>query len=136
LDAAHDSDVLVVEDVPHELLFGRVAGAVHHGGAGTTHTALAAGIPAVVVPFFADQPFWGRRIATIGAGPAPIPRRAVTPGRLSGAITEALDPPMRHRAASLGEQVRAEPGTRAAVPLLERIMTDRAGRDTGRTSRG
>jgi sterol 3beta-glucosyltransferase len=57
-DAAGRDDVLVVDDVPHDWLFARMAAVVHHGGAGTTHTGLRAGIPNVVVPFFADQPLW------------------------------------------------------------------------------
>ncbi|MFN7131683.1 MAG: glycosyltransferase, partial [Myxococcales bacterium] len=42
VDAEH---VCVVEDVPHATLFPRMAAVVHHGGAGTTHAALAAGVP-------------------------------------------------------------------------------------------
>jgi sterol 3beta-glucosyltransferase len=53
----------------------KLAAIVHHGGVGTTHTGLRAGIPTVVVPFFTDQPFWARRVAALGVGPAPIPRR-------------------------------------------------------------
>lgn len=43
----------------HEWLFPRCAAAVHHGGAGTTATSTAAGLPTAVVAFFGDQPFWG-----------------------------------------------------------------------------
>jgi hypothetical protein len=34
----------------------------------------APGVPTISCLFFGDQPFWGRRVATLGAGPAPIPR--------------------------------------------------------------
>lgn len=136
LDAAHHPDVLVVDDVSHELLFPRVTAAVHHGGAGTTHAALAAGVPSVIVPFFADQPFWGRRIAALGAGPAPLPRADVTPRRLARAVAAAVEAPVRERAAALGEAVRAEDGAAAAVAVLERIMDDRARTGGGRTSPG
>ena len=47
-------------------------------GAGTTAAGLRAGVPSVVIPFFGDQPFWGRRVAELGVGPAPIPRRKLT----------------------------------------------------------
>lgn len=41
---------------------------VGHGGSGTTLGALAAGIPQVVAPLFADQPFNAARVAMVGAG--------------------------------------------------------------------
>ncbi|SBV52948.1 glucosyltransferase [Xanthomonas bromi] len=46
-----------LEQAPHDWLFPRVSVAVHHGGAGTSGAALAAGIPSVVLPFGYDQPF-------------------------------------------------------------------------------
>ncbi len=41
---------------------------VCHGGSGTTFGALAAGVPLVVVPLFADQVVNGERVARAGAG--------------------------------------------------------------------
>lgn len=46
LTAAGD-DVLTVGDVPHALLFPRVAAVVHHAGAGTTAATLRASVPAL-----------------------------------------------------------------------------------------
>ena len=85
-------DVLVVDDVPHAWLFGRMAAVVHHGGAGTTAAALWAGAPAVVIPLFADQFFWGRQVAALGAGAPPIPRERLTGARLADALADALTP--------------------------------------------
>jgi UDP:flavonoid glycosyltransferase YjiC (YdhE family) len=39
-----------------------------HGGSGTTFGTLAAGVPLVILPMFADQPANGRRLAAAGAG--------------------------------------------------------------------
>jgi UDP:flavonoid glycosyltransferase YjiC (YdhE family) len=44
------------------------AAAVGHGGAGTTLSVLAAGVPLVGVPLFGDQPFNAVRVAIAGAG--------------------------------------------------------------------
>jgi len=41
---------------------------VCHGGSGTTYGALAAGLPLVLVPVFADQFENARRVAAAGAG--------------------------------------------------------------------
>lgn len=53
-------EILFVADCPHDWIFERVSCVVHHGGAGTTAAAVAAGKPSVVVPFFGDQLFWAR----------------------------------------------------------------------------
>ncbi|KAJ3177598.1 hypothetical protein HDU87_004351 [Geranomyces variabilis] len=46
--------------LPHGKIFSRCAGVVHHGGAGTFHCALAAGVRQLVVPLMFDQRFWAR----------------------------------------------------------------------------
>jgi UDP:flavonoid glycosyltransferase YjiC (YdhE family) len=111
--------IYVAESVPHDWLFPRAAAVVHHGGAGTTAAALRAGVPSIVVPFMADQPFWGSRIARLGVGPRPIPRRRMSALRLANALCAAtLDPEMRRRASELGEQIRAEDGVGGAVEVF------------------
>jgi len=41
--------------LPHQWFAHHLAVAVHHGGAGTTHTFLQAGVPSVIHPFYGDQ---------------------------------------------------------------------------------
>lgn len=48
------SDVLFIDDCPHEWLFERVSAVVHHGGAGTTACGLRNGKPTIIVPFFGE----------------------------------------------------------------------------------
>jgi UDP:flavonoid glycosyltransferase YjiC (YdhE family) len=48
---------------------------VCHGGSGTVYGALAAGVPLVVTPLFADQFVNGRRVADCGAGLVVEPER-------------------------------------------------------------
>lgn len=111
--------ILMLESAPHAWLFPRMAATVHHGGAGTTAAALRAGKPSLVVPFFGDQPFWGRRIADLGVGPAPIPRKRLTVNNLAQAIGQmSTDGAMRQQAAELGSQIRTEDGVARVVALL------------------
>jgi UDP:flavonoid glycosyltransferase YjiC (YdhE family) len=112
-------DVLVLDAVPHLWLFPRMAAVVHHGGAGTTGVGLRSGVPSIVVPHFADQPFWGERVHKLGVGPRPIPRWRLTAGGLAAAIRRTVeDGEMRSRAAALGEQLRAERGVETAVDVI------------------
>ncbi|MFN8442182.1 MAG: glycosyltransferase [Caldilineaceae bacterium] len=116
------SHVLMVDSVPHSWLFSQVAAVVHHGGAGTTAAGLGAGVPSIIIPFFGDQPFWGKRIADLGVGPQPIPRKQLTAEKLAQAIDRALtDQTMRQRAAELGSKIQAENGVANAVAAIEKL---------------
>lgn len=117
------ADVLAAEGFSHARALPAVAAAVHHGGAGTVAAGLTAGVPAVVVPFFADQFFWGRRVAALGAGPAPLPIAELDAARLAGRLRAVLaSRSMRERAADLGSRLRAEDGVAAAVRLIDRYL--------------
>ena len=99
-----------------------MAAVVHHGGAGTTAAGLRAGVPSLVIPFFGDQPFWGQRVAELGVGPKPIPRKELTSKRLATAIQRMItDRPMRQRAADLGEKIRSEDGIANAITIVNKI---------------
>jgi sterol 3beta-glucosyltransferase len=122
LPPALPDGVHALEAAPHDRLFPRMAAVVHHGGAGTTHEGLRWGRPTVICPVFGDQPFWGRRVAALGAGPPPLPHRGLTPDRVGAAIRAAVESPaIGRRAAKLGALVRAEPGVARAVEVIEEV---------------
>jgi sterol 3beta-glucosyltransferase len=76
-----------------------------------------------VVPFLFDQPFWGARTHALGVGPAPIPQKSLTAGRLAHAIhTATTDSRIRQRARACGEVIRAEDGIANAVKAIERYL--------------
>ncbi|HEX9089983.1 MAG TPA: glycosyltransferase [Anaerolineales bacterium] len=115
--------ILRVEAIPHDWLFPRVAAVVHHGGSGTTATGLRFGKPTVVVPFFADQPFWGERVYRLGAGPRPIPFTRLSVDNLTRAIDIAVsNPTIRHNAEVLGERLQSEDGVGKAVSLIQTYL--------------
>ncbi len=119
---AFPAEVLVVDDVPHGSLFPRLAGVIHHGGAGTTAAALRAGTPTGAVPHIGDQPYWGRRLHELGVGPPPVARHALDAERLGGMIA-ALAENERYRAAAgeLAKGLAAEDGLATAVTALSRL---------------
>ena len=118
--------ILRLDAVPHDWLFPRMAAVVHHGGIGTTHTGLRAGVPNVIVPFFGDQPFWGDRVHALGAGPRPVLQSDLTAEHLAEAIGAATsDGTMRARAAEVGRQIQAEDGVGEAVQIVNRYLAQR-----------
>jgi UDP:flavonoid glycosyltransferase YjiC (YdhE family) len=117
--------VYKVSDVPHSWLFPRMAAIIHHGGAGTTAAALRAGIPAVIVPYFADQPFWARRIYQLGVSPKPIPRDKLSAQKLAAAILEAIqEKNIRESALQLGKHIRKEDGVTEAVQKIDHYLSE------------
>jgi len=114
------ANVFMTGSIPHTWLFPRMAAVVHHGGVGTTAAGLAAGVPSIITPFFADQPFWGQCVYQLGVGPKPIARRRLTVDNLTQALDRAVsDVEMRKKAASLGERIRNENGVAKAVTIIE-----------------
>jgi len=125
-------NVLRLDSAPHGWLFPRMAAIVHHGGVGTTHEALRAGRPQVIVPFFGDQPFWADRVYALGVSPPPLHQEALTAEGLAAAIGAALtEVTLRQRAAAVGAQVCAEQGVAGAVAVVERYLGQGAGFFTG-----
>jgi UDP:flavonoid glycosyltransferase YjiC (YdhE family) len=115
--------MLTIGDVPHALLFPRMAAVVHHAGAGTTAAGLRAGVPAVPVPIQFDAGFWSARLVALGVAPDVVPLRRLTVPALASALLRATrDPAYRERARTLGARVRGEDG---AAPVLEAV--DRLG---------
>jgi len=111
--------IFMIDSIPHSWLFPRVSAVVHHGGASTVAAGLRAGVPTIVIPFFGDQPFWGQRIADLGVGTKPIPRKKLTAERLANAIQQVVtDEDMRQRAAKLGKQIQTEDGIMASIEII------------------
>jgi len=112
-----------IESAPFDWLFPRMRALVHHGGVGTTADAFRAGIPSIIIPFTADQPYWGRKVHRLGVGPDPIVYKKLTVERLVEAIQATIsNQTMRRHAAELGTRIRSEDGVARAVEIIERYL--------------
>lgn len=112
--------------LPHSWLLPHAAAIVHHGGYGTTAAGFRAGIPALVIPFVADQFTWGQKVFDLGVGPKPIPASKLDQQKLAAALRD-LKENTSYRAAAvrLGEQIRSEQGIDRAVCLIEEFHLSR-----------
>jgi MGT family glycosyltransferase len=109
--------------VPQQDVLAHAAAMVCHGGTGTVLGGLAAGVPMVVVPQFADQPDNAERVAAVGAGisvgngdTAPA-----TAQELRTAVAAVLtEPSYRKAAGAMAEEIAALPPVDEAVSFLAR----------------
>ncbi len=62
-------NILFTNDIPYDWLLPRVYAIVHHGGAGTIHSATKYACPSLILPHFVDQFYWNERISEMGLGP-------------------------------------------------------------------
>jgi MGT family glycosyltransferase len=100
-------NVRVERWIPQEAVMPHAAIMIGHGGAGSTRMALAAGVPSVIVPGFADQFRNAERVAALGAG------LEATTDDLVSAVRRLLAEPSYREAA---ERVAAEV---ARLPLVD-----------------
>ncbi|HEY3497162.1 MAG TPA: glycosyltransferase [Polyangiaceae bacterium] len=111
--------ILALGDLDHRALFPRVDLIVHHGGAGTTATALRAGVPQFIVPHIVDQFFHGRRIHELGLGPRPVKKGKLAAADLIAAVDARTE--YRERARAVGSELAGTSGAREAADFLERL---------------
>jgi len=107
--------------LPHSAVLPRCDAVVSHGGSGTVLGALAHGLPSVLLPMGADQPWNADRCEELGVAVVLDAMRA-TPDDVREAVSTVLEDP-RYRAAAEGvrDEIRALPGVGHAVRLLERL---------------
>jgi UDP:flavonoid glycosyltransferase YjiC (YdhE family) len=118
-------NVRVERWVPQRDVLPHAAVMVCHGGSGSTLGAIAAGVPLVVTPLFADQPENARRVAELGAGLSVPPNPAAVEesvAAMSDAVRTLLDEPAyAERARALAAEAAAQPPVDDAVALFERL---------------
>lgn len=117
-------EILYIDAVPHQWLLPRCKVIIHHGGAGTTAAGLRAGIPNIVIPFVADQPFWGKRVHAIDAGPIPIPVNKISTEKLTSAIIETDKYAIRKHSKDIGQILRNEDGVGFSIDFIEKYSND------------
>jgi sterol 3beta-glucosyltransferase len=101
--------IFLLSGAPHDKLFPRCKVIVHHGGAGTTASSLRAGVPQVICSFFADQPFWARKMSEFGVGPKnPLKFSTISPEKLLKSIKEVFQPSYAEKAKKLGQVIKQE----------------------------
>ncbi|MDP8931521.1 MAG: glycosyltransferase [Actinomycetota bacterium] len=121
--------------VPQDHVLAHAAVMVAHGGFGTVLGGLRAGVPMVLAPLFADQPYNAARVEELGAGitvgtshPATVVRPGlvaeVPASEVRAAVLRLLeDTAPRLAVRRLAQEMASHPSISSLVPLLKRIAS-------------
>jgi UDP:flavonoid glycosyltransferase YjiC (YdhE family) len=125
--------------VPQADVMPHAAAMVCHGGFGTVRTGLAASVPMVVQPLFADQPYNARRVAELGAGIALEQGPRGIAGAPAAVRTLLADRAYADRAAAVARRRPCAPDGRRRggdrAPARRPAAAGAAERDVGRRLR-
>ncbi|MBL8511383.1 MAG: glycosyltransferase family 1 protein [Betaproteobacteria bacterium] len=114
--------ILSIGHVSHRALFPHCALAIHHGGAGTTHTAARAGLPSIIIAHAADQYYWGEQLHKLGIAPKHLDIRKLTASGLTEAIHSVTQSAtMKPRAQAIARAMQQEQGVANAIDHIERL---------------
>jgi len=110
--------------IPHHLVFPQCDAIIHHGGAGTTHSAARSGRPQMVVPLLLDQFYWSHRVSELGLGPGGVRIKTISKKRLERKVVDLVrNPVYKEKAASMGGLIRGENGTENICRHIESYET-------------
>ncbi len=115
-------DVLALPFAPFSQVYPRCAVLIHHGGIGTVAQALRAGVPALVVPWGADQYLNAGQVAHLGAGRW-LQRHFYTTERAAHGLDALLHQAWyQERAQVLATQIAQEDGVGTLCDMLEVVL--------------
>lgn len=119
LQARLPANAQVYEHVDFARLLPRIAVAIHHGGAGTTHALVIHGVPQIIVPHAADQAHQAQGIVRSGVG-LYLPAKEATADRFVQALAQLLPDLSKYRANAqvLREEFASLGGIKRAAMLL------------------
>ena len=113
--------------VPQATVLPHVAAVLSHAGSGSVLGALAHGLPMVLLPMGADQPWNGDRCAALGVARVLDPG-AATPGDIAAALREVVTDPGYAAAAMVQRDALASlPGPAAAVAAIAALAGGQPG---------
>ena len=123
LPEINSADILYVDDMPFDLLFPRLAGAVYHGGTGTMASIARAGIPQAAFPFMADQFSNRDNIVKLQLGPRTSNFVKMTAESITTAIIECLTKDVfKKNAVELSEKLKKSNGVELTINQIEKII--------------
>lgn len=108
--ATYNSDLfLFVDRIPYDWVLPKVYAAIHHGGSGTTHSALKYSCPSLIIPHIVDQYVWNKIVHKKGVGPLGIDVSKINKKNLEPKIIDLINNiSYKQKAEELGQQMQSE----------------------------
>jgi UDP:flavonoid glycosyltransferase YjiC (YdhE family) len=117
------ANVHIERYIPQAMLLPHCQLVVSHGGSGSVMSALAHGLPMVVIPMGADQPLNAARCEALGVARV-LDAVTATPRAVREVVSRVLeDAALRQAAERMRDEIAALPGPEHAIVLLERLAT-------------
>lgn len=118
-----NENIYMTDYIDHNWIFPKVSASAHHCGAGTTSVCLKSGTPQIPIPFFADQPFWAKRIYDLGLSSKPIKRKKLNEDNLYYSIKNVLEnKDISKRSKEISLKISQEDGIGNAINAIEKII--------------
>lgn len=113
-----NSQIFSVGDTHHGTLFPKMAGIIHHGGAGTTHTAARSGTPQFILPQFYDQYYWGNSVFKNGVGPTPVIPKKMTVDTMVKVLKDFKNGKYKAEASNISKTMKDEDGVQEITRII------------------
>lgn len=120
-EGLYERDIFCLQGVDHEWLFQHCAIIVHHGGSGTIHAGVRAGVPNLLCSTDASQAYWGRQLEKRGIG-VHLPYHQLNESSLEAALQRALQLRVIAKAKTIGQAVSAENGLEYVLDMVARHL--------------
>ncbi|MGE4457154.1 MAG: glycosyltransferase, partial [Arcobacteraceae bacterium] len=112
-------NICFVQSSPYGKVFPYCKAIVHHGGAGTSHDVLKAGVPSIVIPHIGEQKFWASELQKAGVVVDIINREKLSFKNLASAILN-IDKSIEveKKAKNIAQRMKSEDGIKKAVEII------------------
>ena len=105
----YPANIHFVSNIPYDWIFPKIDAVIHHGGSGTTHTALKYGCPSLIIPHILDQFFWNNIISKLHLGPKGMSIKKLNENDFESKFLDLINnKSYKRNAKSISEKMKAE----------------------------
>ena len=98
-----------VKQIPYDWVFPKLYAVIHHGGSGTTHTAVKYGCASLIVPHIIDQYVWNKIVSKNGLGPLGVDVSDINVNLLEPRIIDLYtNKSYKETAEKIGQEIKNE----------------------------
>lgn len=114
-----------VGSIPHNWLFKQGYLVIHHGGFGTSASAMIYGIPSIVIPHVLDQFALADRLYKLKVSAKPLKASEMSFDNIVQAIEECKTnyKELKQNVIKISDQIRTEHGLETALQLINQVMS-------------